>query len=38
MGARKSTGDLARLAKDKQIEDVVRQRAAWAVEKLGGSK
>ena len=29
---------MAKLARDKQVDEVVQQRAAWAVEKMGGSR
>jgi hypothetical protein len=38
MNARTASPALARLAKDKQLEDVVQQRATWALEKLGGTR
>jgi HEAT repeat protein len=34
LNARGSTGDLARLAKDTQLDEMVRQRAAWALHKM----
>jgi hypothetical protein len=36
--ARSVAPSMAKLAKDTQVEEVVRQRAAWALEKLGGTR
>jgi hypothetical protein len=29
---------MVRVAKDQQVDEVVRQRAAWALEKFGGMR
>jgi hypothetical protein len=38
LDARTLTRDLTRLSKDPQLDETVRQRAAWAVQKLEGSR
>ena len=34
--ARQAAGDLSRLSKDTQLDEMVRQRAGWALQQLGG--
>ena len=34
LNARSAAGDLARLAKNMQLDEMVRQRAAWALHKM----
>jgi putative zinc finger protein len=36
MKARQAAGELSRLSKDTQLDDMVRQRAGWALQQLGG--
>ena len=38
LNARSVAPGMAKLAKDPQVDEVVRQRAAWALEKLGGTR
>jgi hypothetical protein len=38
LNARSASGDLARLSKDGQLDETVRQRAAWAVQQLEGKQ
>jgi hypothetical protein len=38
LNARSAVRDLTRLSKDSQLDEAVRQRAAWAVGKLGGAQ
>ena len=38
LNARPAAGDLARLSKDSQLQDVVRQRAEWALQQLEGKR
>lgn len=38
LNARSVAPGMARLAKDAQVDEVVRQRAAWALERLGGTR
>jgi HEAT repeat protein len=38
MKARTATPFMVKLAQDKHVEEVVQQRAAWALEKMGGTR